>query len=382
MHPRHPLQELIVPSYVPNDAYLVGGQADSAETQRPSSEYSSLTASVTAAGPTPAGPTMLMMTGPNYSGKSVYLKQIALIVYLAHIGSFVPAKQAEIGITDKILTRIATRETVSSTQSAFMIDLQQICMALTLATNRSLLIIDEFGKGTNSFDGAGLACGVFEHLLNLHDRAPRVIAATHFHEIFENGFLPVRPSLSYQYMEVRLDTNAAHFEDQITHLYRVRNGRSIASYGTSCAAMSGISTEIVSRAHDLIELALKGEDLTAACATLSRDEASDLEQTVRLQMMSSLPRIADAAAGTCCQTLPRIRPGRSIKEHLDRHTDWFGIRLTSGDIHVGAVYMTFVARMFFRRWLNYCFKVILYEFACVSQAHSHFLCRTNREHGG
>jgi len=233
---------------------------------------------------------MLMMTGPNYSGKSVYLKQIALIVYLAHIGSFVPAKRAEIGITDKILTRIVTRETVSSTQSAFMIDLQQICMAITFATSRSLLIIDEFGKGTNSFDGAGLACGVFEHLLNLHERAPKVIAATHFHEIFENGFLPARPGLAFQYMEVHLDRNASHFEEQITHLYRVRSGRSIASYGTSCAAMSGISTEIVSRAQDLIELALKGEDLTAACATMSREEASDLEQTVRYQKMVSIAR--------------------------------------------------------------------------------------------
>ena len=96
------------------------------------------------------GPNMLMMTGPNYSGKSVYLKQVALIVYMAHIGCFVPADRAVIGLTDKILTRIATRETVSKFQSAFMIDLQQIALALTLATHRSLVIIDEFGKGTDS----------------------------------------------------------------------------------------------------------------------------------------------------------------------------------------------------------------------------------------
>lgn len=96
------------------------------------------------------GPSMLMMTGPNYSGKSVYLKQVALIVYMAHIGCFVPADRATIGLTDKILTRIATRETVSKFQSAFMIDLQQIALAMTLATHRSLVIIDELGKGTNS----------------------------------------------------------------------------------------------------------------------------------------------------------------------------------------------------------------------------------------
>lgn len=97
---------------------------------------------------------MILLTGPNYSGKSVYQKQVALVVYMAHIGSFVPADAAIIGITDKILTRITTRETVSKTQSAFMIDLQKIALALNHATPRSLIIIDEFGKGTDS-------CGAF-----------------------------------------------------------------------------------------------------------------------------------------------------------------------------------------------------------------------------
>ena len=92
----------------------------------------------------------LILTGPNYSGKSIYLKQVAIIVYMAHIGCFVPADAATIGLTDKILTRIATRETVSKMQSAFMIDLQQVALAMTLATRRSLVIIDEFGKGTDS----------------------------------------------------------------------------------------------------------------------------------------------------------------------------------------------------------------------------------------
>ena len=93
---------------------------------------------------------MLVMTGPNYSGKSIYLKQVALIVYLAHVGSFVPASRAVIGLTDKILTRIATRETVSKPQSAFIIDLLQVSSAISLATRRSLVIVDEFGKGTDN----------------------------------------------------------------------------------------------------------------------------------------------------------------------------------------------------------------------------------------
>ena len=137
---------------MPNDTFLVGGLGTNSLDQ----EYEGLNEnrggiSQSIHGPkTCEGPSMLMMTGPNYSGKSVYLKQVALIVYMAHIGCFVPADQAVIGLTDKILTRIATRETVSKFQSAFMIDLQQIALATTLATHRSLVIIDELGKGTDS----------------------------------------------------------------------------------------------------------------------------------------------------------------------------------------------------------------------------------------
>jgi DNA mismatch repair ATPase MutS len=116
------------------------------------------------------------------------------------LSSFIPADCARIGITDKILTRISTRETVSRVQSAFMIDLQQVSLALSLATHRSLLVIDEFGKGTeasgpytrNSLlawltavsDGAGLACGALEYLLDLGDKCPKVLAATHYHGMY------------------------------------------------------------------------------------------------------------------------------------------------------------------------------------------------------
>lgn len=134
-----------------NDTFLVGGPGkelavESTQAEELSENPTQETSIVEAT----EGPSMLMLTGPNYSGKSVYLKQIALIVYMAHVGCFVPAERAKIGLTDKILTRIATRETVSKMQSAFMIDLQQVALAINLATHRSLVIIDEFGKGTES----------------------------------------------------------------------------------------------------------------------------------------------------------------------------------------------------------------------------------------
>jgi DNA mismatch repair protein MSH5 len=179
----HLLQELTVSSFVANDTTLVGGPGDdyqdddrSGATERNrTSSFNQQTLS------RKDSPSMLILTGPNYSGKSVYLKQVALIVFMAHIGSFVPADSARVGVTDKILSRVTTRETVSRIQSAFMIDLQQISLALSLATRRSLLIIDEFGKGTDSSDGAGLACAVLEHLFSLDVESPKVIAATHYH---------------------------------------------------------------------------------------------------------------------------------------------------------------------------------------------------------
>jgi DNA mismatch repair protein MSH5 len=144
---RHLLHELTVPTYVTNDAFLVGGRGDDHQGHSQTLEQEDSTSRISS---DIDGPSMILLTGPNYSGKSVYQKQIALIVYMAHIGSFVPADAAVIGLTDQILTRIATRETVSKTQSAFMIDVQQIALALKQATRRSLVVIDEFGKGTAS----------------------------------------------------------------------------------------------------------------------------------------------------------------------------------------------------------------------------------------
>jgi DNA mismatch repair protein MSH5 len=262
-------------SYIPNDCFIKGGAGNGDDDQSepitlplPGSS-SSLPQSF-------EEPGMLIMTGPNYSGKSVYLKQVALTVFLAHIGSFVPADKATIGLTDKILTRIATRESVSRDQSAFMIDLQQIALSITLATHRSLVVIDEFGKGTNAHDGAGLSCGVLEYYLSLGNHRPKVLAATHFHEIFTNEFLPERPALGFGHMEVQVDTNAS-VEDQITYLYRFVPGRSNSSFGTLCAMMNGIDIGLVERADELILLSARGEDLITACARIPEDEARQLE---------------------------------------------------------------------------------------------------------
>ncbi|KAH2461523.1 hypothetical protein KXW63_009345 [Aspergillus fumigatus] len=257
---RHILQELTVPSYVPNDTFLVGGSLET-EIRVPQEVLEN-----------PHGPSMLILTGPNYSGKSVYMKQVALNVYLAQVGSFVPAEKAEIGVADKILVKMNSQESVSKIQSTFMNDLQQISFDLKQVTGRSLLLIDEFGKGTNESDGIGLACGILEHLLSLED-APKVITATHFHEIFQNGFLQPRRRLQLGHMEVRILGKARQVEDQITYLYK---------YGPVHAFRSlqqkFWDEMIVNRANDLAALSARGENLIAACATLSAEETETLAE--------------------------------------------------------------------------------------------------------
>ncbi|KAJ5664349.1 hypothetical protein N7507_005080 [Penicillium longicatenatum] len=271
---RHILQEMTVSSYVPNDTLLLGGIQDQ--------EENALGNGV---------PSMLLLTGPNYSGKSVYMKQVALIVYLAQIGSFVPADSAELGITDKILTKINTQESVSKIQSTFMSDLQQISLCLKQATSRSLVLIDEFGKGTNESDGIGLACGVFEHLLGIDD-PPKVLAATHYHEIFENDFLALRPNLQLGHMEVKVCEESQEVEDQVTYLYKFVYLVNVLcndflklftaftrdeATKVSGLSINGIDASIVSRANEIGLLAARGENLIAACATISAVEIQALE---------------------------------------------------------------------------------------------------------
>lgn len=263
---RHPLQELVVPSFIANDTLLLGGPGETRD------DHSII--------PDGVGdpPSVMVMTGPNHSGKSVYLKQVALIVFLAHIGSFVPADQACIGLTDRLLTRIATRESVSRNESAFAIDLKQVAFSINFATRRSLILIDEFGKGTNAMDGAGLVTALLDHFLSLGAEAPKVLAATHFHEIFEYDFLRESPRLAFAHLDVRVDLEAEDRDDQVTYLFRLAPGRSSSSFGSRCAAMNGVESSVVERADAISLLLARGEDLRAACARLTEGEMERLEE--------------------------------------------------------------------------------------------------------
>ncbi|KAL8370967.1 hypothetical protein RB595_001023 [Gaeumannomyces hyphopodioides] len=265
---RHLLQELVVPSFIANDCQLVGGSGGE-DIQVPDSQDNEKT------------PSMLILTGPNHSGKSVFLKQVALIVYLAHVGSFVPAERARLGIVDKILTRITTRESVTGDESAFATDMRQAAFAMNLATRRSLVLADEFGKGTNAIDGAALAAGLFWYFATRDEATrPKVLAATHFHEIFEQHVLDDTPNIGYAHMDVRIDLEASERENQITFLYNLVPGRSTSSFGAWCAWMNGVDENIVRRAEDLSVYMARGENISAL-TRLSRDEEKRLEAAER-----------------------------------------------------------------------------------------------------
>ncbi|KAG7084341.1 MutS domain V [Colletotrichum scovillei] len=263
---RHPLQELAVPAFISNDCILMGGSADEAKTPTSMPNSNNI------------GVSTLVITGPNHSGKSVYVKQVALIVYLAHIGSFVPATGATIGLTDQILTRISTRESVSQAESAFGTDLRQVAFLLNRATRRTLVAIDEFGKGTAADDGAGLMTALIEHFSTLGLQSPKVLITTHYHEIFEGGFLQERPGLSLAHMEVRLDIDANQMEDQVIFLYSLVPGRSTSSFGSRCAALNGIDTAVVERAEAIVLLLARNEDLGVMCARLDAEDEARLEE--------------------------------------------------------------------------------------------------------
>ncbi|KAL2020184.1 hypothetical protein VTK56DRAFT_8708 [Thermocarpiscus australiensis] len=266
---RHPLQELLVPSYIPNDCKMAGGCGTGALSEDALS---------TSDGRQETDPSLLILTGPNNSGKSVYMKQVALIVYLAHTGSYVPATRATIGVTDRILTRIATRETVVNDESAFLVDLKQAAFSMNFATRRSLLLIDEFGKGTTTESGSGLFAAYLTYFVDLGVERPKVLAGTHFHEVFDNGLLKSGDGVAFLHMDTRLDPQADDVEDQVTFLFRLLPGRGPSSLGVLCAAMNDVLRDVVDRAEAIVALQNRNEDLVTACSDTSEEDKDGLRR--------------------------------------------------------------------------------------------------------
>ncbi|KAK8498094.1 hypothetical protein V6N12_025740 [Hibiscus sabdariffa] len=204
-----------------------------------------------------------IITGPNYSGKSIYIKQVALIVFLSHIGSFVPADAATIGLTDRIFCAMGGK-LMTAEQSTFMIDLHQVGMMLRQATSRSLCLLDEFGKGTLTEDGIGLLGGTIKHFVNL-DAPPKVLVCTHLTELFNESCLPKSEKINFYTMSVlRPDANSTNVED-IIFLYRLVPGHAALSYGLHCALLAGVPEEVINRARLILDAIENDKNVARLC---------------------------------------------------------------------------------------------------------------------
>ncbi|KAJ3248643.1 MutS protein msh5 [Chytriomyces hyalinus] len=272
---RHPLYEQCLEHFIGNNTCMGKGSASSASGKSVQSDDTSSSRASTAETDDDTSKDkdlkVMLLTGPNFSGKSVYLKQVGLIVFMAHIGSFVPAKHAVIGITDRILTRIQAVESDTKIQSAFMLDSQQMAYALRNSTGSSLVLIDEYGKGTLHSNGVGLFCASLVEFLRRQDDCPNVIATTHFHasqlekatnpftEIFAHNLLPETPALQQFKMDVFQGTVAE--EEQLTFLYRIVPGNAGSSLGLYCARLAGISDSVLQRAKEWTHFLSSGSHL-------------------------------------------------------------------------------------------------------------------------
>ena len=209
-----------------------------------------------------------IITGPNMAGKSTYMRQTALIVLMAQIGSFVPADSANIGVVDRIFTRVGASDDLASGQSTFMVEMTEVANILRNATSRSLLILDEIGRGTSTFDGLSIAWAVIEHISNTKLCGAKTLFATHYHELTE---LEGKLSGVNNYCIAVKEKG-----DDIVFLRKIVKGGADKSYGIQVAKLAGVPDSVIQRAKELVE-ELSDADITAAVKDLTapKEEAED-----------------------------------------------------------------------------------------------------------
>ena len=269
---RHPVleQQLVEERFVPNDTCLGSGTGilpvrTPEETRRHD------------AGATP--PQIALITGPNMAGKSTYIRQVALLTLLAHTGSFVPAADARIDLVDRIFTRIGASDDLARGQSTFMVEMTETANILNNATPRSLIVLDEIGRGTSTFDGLSLAWSIVEYLHN--QVGAKTLFATHYHELTE---LAARlPRLQNFNVAVR------EWHDTIVFLRKIVAGGTDKSYGIQVARLAGVPREVLERAKQILgnleesELTPEG-NVRAPRRQLDRDKLKTLAPAPQMDL--------------------------------------------------------------------------------------------------
>ena len=191
------------------------------------------------------GPSLLLITGPNMAGKSTYVRQTALLVILAQIGSFIPAQKATIGVVDRVFSRVGASDDLFRGQSTFMVEMAETASILNQATPRSLILLDEIGRGTSTYDGISIAWAVAEYLLRLPQANPRTLFATHYYELTE---------LEQKFPSARNMTVAiSEQSDGIRFLYKVIPGKTDRSYGIHVAKLAGLPEQVLKRAEGVLQ---------------------------------------------------------------------------------------------------------------------------------
>ena len=232
---RHPVVEKMITNdmFIPNDTYLDNGASR-----------------------------ISVITGPNMAGKSTYMRQTALIVLMAQIGSFVPASKANIGIVDRIFTRVGASDDLASGQSTFMVEMTEVANILRNATAKSLLILDEIGRGTSTFDGLSIAWAVIEHISNPKLLGAKTLFATHYHELTElEGKLPGVNNYCIAVKERG---------DDIVFLRKIVKGGADKSYGIQVAKLAGVPDSVINRAKELVE-ELVSADITSTVKDIASE---------------------------------------------------------------------------------------------------------------
>ncbi len=226
---RHPVVEALLPAheFVPNDADL---DVDSRQ--------------------------ILLITGPNMAGKSTYLRQVALLAILAQAGSFLPAESATIGVVDRIFTRVGAADHLAKGHSTFMVEMTEVARILSAATGRSLLLLDEVGRGTSTFDGLAIAWSVLEHLHDTPACAARTLFATHFHE------LTVLADRLERARNLRITVH--EWKDDVVFLRKIVEGPADRSFGIQVAKLAGLPESVTKRAKKILADLENGTFLTSA----------------------------------------------------------------------------------------------------------------------
>ncbi|MBR6477565.1 MAG: DNA mismatch repair protein MutS, partial [Lachnospiraceae bacterium] len=207
-----------------------------------------------------------IITGPNMAGKSTYMRQSALIVLMAQIGCFVPARSADVGIVDRIFTRVGASDDLASGQSTFMVEMNEVANILRNATSNSLLILDEIGRGTSTFDGLAIAWAVIEHVSNKKLLGAKTLFATHYHELTE---------LEDKMHNVNNYCIAVKEQgDDIVFLRKIVKGGADRSYGIQVAKLAGVPDMVIDRAKEIAEQ-LSDNDITQKVQSIAIDSKEE-----------------------------------------------------------------------------------------------------------